>query len=379
MKIKVTHIVRQYKPSIGGMEDVVQNIVSQQIAQYGHIPTIVTLDRLFTKPDELLPPLEILDGIRIIRLPYKGSSRYPIAPSVLSHLTDADVVHVHGVDFFYDYLAFTKWIHRRPLIASTHGGFFHTEYASTLKKVYFKTVTKAASLAYDRIVGTSNNDGEIFKTVVAKSKLSVIENGVNVAKYSGKASAQLRPVAIYFGRWSSNKGLVEMIDLFRQLVNDNPSWELIIAGREYDFSSDDLMQIVKRYELNNNIRIVPNPSEQQLAELIGEASYYVCLSRHEGFGIAPIEAMSAGLIPILSDIPPFRHLIVQSGLGVLLDVTQIAQSIRKIKKSYEQEEINYIHHQKMAKDFVERYSWFHIAGQYADLYTDLAKKKEYHV
>jgi alpha-1,3-mannosyltransferase len=379
MPIKVTHVVRQYAPSIGGMEDVVKNIAIQQIKQHGHIPTIVTLDRVFTKPCEILPSVEIMDGIRIIRIPYSGSSRYPIAPNVLSHLTDAHVVHVHGVDFFYDYLALTKLSHRRPLIASTHGGFFHTEFASTLKKVYFQTVTRAASLAYDRVVGTSINDGEMFKTVVKASKLSVIENGVNIEKYSCKASAQLRPVAIYFGRWSSNKGLTETVETFRQLVNINPSWKLIIAGREYDFSSNDLNEMVKEYQLTANIRIVANPSEQELADLIGDASYYICLSRHEGFGIAPIEAMSAGLIPILSDIPPFRNLIEKSGIGVLLDVSQIEPSVRKIKELYEQGDVNYIRHRTIAKDFVERYSWCNIVGQYVDLYNNLAKKNEINV
>jgi alpha-1,3-mannosyltransferase len=39
-------------------------------------------------------------GIPIQRLPWRGSSRYPLAPSVLWHLQSADVVHVHAIDFF---------------------------------------------------------------------------------------------------------------------------------------------------------------------------------------------------------------------------------------------------------------------------------------
>ncbi|MDY7576652.1 glycosyltransferase family 4 protein [Actimicrobium sp. CCI2.3] len=375
MTIKVTHIVRQYAPSVGGMEDVVQNIARQQIEHHGQIPTIVTLDRVFTRPTEVLPHNETIDGVNVIRLPFKGSSRYPLAPGVLKQLAGADVVHVHGVDFFYDYLALTKYIHRRPLVASTHGGFFHTEFASTLKKVYFNTMTRASSLAYDRVIGTSNNDADLFKSVVAKSKLCVIENGVNVEKYSGKASAQLSPVAIYFGRWSSNKGLIETIELFSQLVTADPTWQLIIAGREYDFSHEDLLALVNKYQLAANIQIVPNPSEQDLAALIGKASYYICLSRHEGFGIAPIEAMSAGLIPILSDIPPFRKLVTQSGLGILLTVTNLPLCVKQVAELHQQVMASFAEKRSAVQRFVKRYSWNDIAERYVDIYKDIVRSR----
>lgn len=376
MPIKVTHVVRQYAPSVGGMEDVVQNIARQQVDQHGQIPTIVTLDRLFTKQDEFLPRKETIDGIRVIRLPYAGSSRYPLAPSVLRQLADADVVHVHGIDFFYDYLAWTKWIHKRPLVASTHGGFFHTEFASTLKKMYFNTVTRGSSLAYDRVVGTSNNDGDLFKEVVAESKLSVIENGVNVEKYAGKAAAQLTPTAIYFGRWSSNKGLIETIELFRQMVTFDPTWQLIIAGREYDLSYDDLMGLVTKYDLGTNVRIVPNPSEKELGVLIEQASYYICLSRHEGFGIAPIEGMSAGLIPVLSDIPPFRQLVTQSGIGLLLDVADLPNAVAGINDLHRQLIRDHPGRREASQQFVLRYSWSRIAGRYVDIYKELVMPRK---
>jgi alpha-1,3-mannosyltransferase len=372
MTIKVSHIVRQYAPSVGGMEDVVQNIARHQLRQHGHAPTIITLDRVFTHPEQTLPASDTIDGIPVIRLPYNGSSRYPIAPSVLSQIGEADVIHVHGVDFFYDYLAWTKWWHRRPLIASTHGGFFHTEFASKLKNLYFKTVTRASSIAYDRIVGTSNNDGDLFRPIVSGSKLSVIENGVNVEKYSGKASLQLTPVAIYFGRWSANKGLAETITLLRFLVTQDPSWQLIIAGREYDLSQKDLQKLLEQNQLAAHVRIVPNPSEQQLAALIGQSSYYICLSRHEGFGIAPIEGMSAGLVPLLSDIPPFRNLVTQSGLGLLINVVDLPASAAHIAELHRSGESDHAVRRQAVQQFADRYSWSRIADSYIDIYKELA-------
>lgn len=372
MSIKVVHLVRQYYPSVGGMEDVVQNIARHQLLQHGHQPRIVTLNRLFRNSDEMLPSEDEVQGIRVTRLPYRGSTRYPLVPSVLQHIRDADVVHVHGVDFFYDYLALTKPWHRKPLIASTHGGFFHTAFASTLKRVYFNTVTRSTSMAYDRVIGTSDNDGAIFSDIMQSPKLSVIENGVNVEKFAGRGAQALTPVMMYFGRWSVNKGLIETLALFKEIAVRRPEWKLIIAGREYDHTRQELMQMVEKDGLAGKVEIVESPDENQLAALIGKASYYVCLSRHEGFGIAPIEGMSAGLTPILSDIPPFRNLIEKSGMGILLDKNAVVQEAQRIIALHDQGSDAYLQRRVALQDFVQQYSWRHIADRYVDIYRDLA-------
>jgi len=371
MPIKVAHLVRQYYPSVGGMEEVVQNIARHQRDHHGHVPTIVTLNRLFRNSAEVLPPEDEVDGIRVLRLPYRGSSRYPLAPQVLRHAREADVIHVHGVDFFYDYLALTKALHRRPLVASTHGGFFHTQFASRLKTIYFNTVTRGSSAAYDRIVGTSENDGALFRRIVQPPKLSVIENGVNVQKFAGCGAPRLSPVMIYFGRWSVNKGLIETLALLRELVARHPEWQLIIAGREYDHTAAELQAVIEQHGLTPHVRLVANPGEQELAALIGQASYYICLSRHEGFGIAPIEGMSAGLTPVLSDIPPFRNLVEKSGMGVLVDTRQPDRAVEQIVSLHAQGEGAYAERRSAAQRFVQQYDWRHIADRYVQIYHDL--------
>lgn len=372
MSIKVAHVVRQYYPSIGGMEDVVQNIAQYQARIHGHVPTIVTLNRVFVKPTEILPQEEMVNGIRVIRMPYQGSTRYPFSPGVLKHLSDCDVIHVHGVDFFYDFLAATKLIHRRPLVASTHGGFFHTAFASTAKKAFFNTVTRTTSMAYDAVVGTSDNDGDLFRKIIKSPKLTVIENGVNVEKYRDKGASAFVPTIMYFGRWSSNKGLKETLALFGALVKSHPEWRLIIAGREYDLSEADLRTIAKDLGIEQNVSIAANPSDQQLSDLIAQSSYYICLSRHEGFGIAAIEAMSAGLTPILSDIPPFRNLLEKSGLG-MLHTGGVDATVAAIVSSSQNGPAAYAEQRRQLQQFSEQYSWNHIGGRYVDIYQDLVK------
>jgi alpha-1,3-mannosyltransferase len=177
---------------------------------------------------------------------------------------------------------------------------------------------------------------------------------------------------IYFGRWSVNKGLLETLALFKQLVVREPGWKLIIAGREYDHTADELRTVVYQQQLTGLVQIVPNPSDHELASLIGQSSYFICLSRHEGFGIAPIEAMSAGLTPVLSDIPPFRHLIEQSKIGLLLSAGNAEDNIASLLKLHEETHADYALRRVQMQQFADRYNWRHIADKYIDVYKDLA-------
>jgi alpha-1,3-mannosyltransferase len=130
--LRVVQVVRQYTPSRGGLEDVVSNL-SRSLSRRGFEVRVVTLDRLFRAPDQVLPTREVIDGIEVVRIPWRGSSRYPIAPQVFRLIGDADLVHVHGIDFFYDALAWTRPFHRKPMIGTTHGGCFHTRNHAALK------------------------------------------------------------------------------------------------------------------------------------------------------------------------------------------------------------------------------------------------------
>jgi alpha-1,3-mannosyltransferase len=366
--MKVVHVVRQFHPSVGGMEEVVLNVARHHQAAGADQVEVVTLDRVFSQPELRLEPAAQHGGVSIRRLPWRGSSRYPLTPSVLGAISDADVVHVHGIDFFYDYLALTAAVHRKPMIVSTHGGFFHTAYASKLKRLWFNTLTRTSALAYKRVVATSENDGDMFSQVVSKQRLRVIENGVDVTKFAGKGSAVSGRTLIYFGRWSVNKGLLETLDLFAALRGRNKEWQLVIAGRQYDLSREDLAGEIAMRGLEAHVEIVVSPSEAELAALLGKAQYFVCLSRHEGFGIAPVEAMSAGLIPVLSNIPPFVRLNRESGLGAIVDPGDAEAAAAATERLAEVSQAEFSTRRELAMAYVERYDWKHVVGRYVDEY-----------
>ena len=375
MSLRIVHVVRQYAPSVGGLETVVARLASLQKQRFGYDVSVVTLDRVFKDPDVQLDAQEIVDGIPVVRLPWRGSTRYPWCPRILGAIAGADLVHVHGIDFFYDFLAATRWLHGRPLVASTHGGFFHTDFASTLKRVWFQTITRLSSLAYRRVFATSENDGVVFRGV-AGSRVVVIENGADLERNRDASPRAAMPTMIFFGRWSANKGIDRTLALFAQLHALDDRWRLIVAGRPYDLSRADIAGQAEALGIAGSTQIDEAPSDVALRAHMASASYFVCLSRHEGFGIAAIEAMTAGLVPVLGDIPPFRKIVRESGCGLVVDVP--ASSVDDMRAAARA--VQSLHttattdgHAQRARcmAFAERYDWAGVVSRFDTQYREV--------
>ena len=322
----VRHIVRQFAPMIGGLEDAVAQLAMHLQEQEGIRCSVVTLDRAFGDSSHRLPPIGEHLGIPVRRIPFYGSTRYPLAPAVLRELEGADLVHVHGIDFFFDFLVATWPLHRRPLVASTHGGFFHTSFASRAKRIWFSSVTRASAAGYRRIFGSSESDATMFRRI-APSRTMAIENGVNIEKWRGSASLTPQPTMIFIGRFSINKNVPALIRLVATL--DAP-WRLIVAGQPSDLSADDLRALAVKQGVSDRVEIHVSPDDAAIRALIGRASYVASASRYEGFGLSVVEGLSAGLTPLLSPIAPFRRLVERSGRGLVLDYDTPAASAAKV-------------------------------------------------
>ncbi|HLO18928.1 MAG TPA: WecB/TagA/CpsF family glycosyltransferase [Sphingomicrobium sp.] len=314
--ITIVHVVRQFHPGVGGLENFVGELARRQ-AGLGHEVRVVTLDRIFSDPSVTsLPRGERLGDIEIIRVPFVGSARYPIAPGALNAIRGADIVHVHGVDFFCDFLAATAFIHQKPLILSTHGGFFHTSFLKRFKKLYFNLVTRGSLSQFAAVVACSEEDRRTFERI-AGERLTLIPNPVDIEKFAGLANPCAQTL-IYFGRLAPNKELHRLIGWFEGLAARG-DWRLIIAGKPMGVTKKELMHDAEARGIKKRVEIRESPTDDDLAELIFRSAIYCSSSSYEGFGLAAIEAASAGLFPVLSDIPAYRDNFEKLGFGMLVD------------------------------------------------------------
>nr|WP_319385685.1 glycosyltransferase family 4 protein [uncultured Roseibium sp.] len=361
----VVHVVRQFSPSIGGLEDVVRNLALHQKDRFGDV-RIVTLDRLFTDPGTGLPGHEVIDGIDVVRIPYRGSPRYPIAPSVLGEISNADLVHVHAIDFFYDFLALTKIFHRRTLVATSHGGFFHTRKFARLKKVWFNTLTRLSTHQYAALVCCSGSDLELFNRI-APRKTSLIENGVDVGKFRDAGAQQPQKRVLTLGRFSTNKRLDRLMDVMATLCATDPTWRLDIAGMESDLTGGQLSAMAEARGLSDSVAVHIGLSDTELKALAARSSFFVSASDYEGFGLVLIETMSAGLLPVVEANEAFsavarKHDIVRT--VDFADCRQAAGALRaRFQDLQQQPDLR-----NNAITAASGYGWSAKAREYEDLY-----------
>ncbi len=372
--MNIVHIVRQFHPAIGGIESVVQELAAAQVAA-GHQVRIVTLNRLFkATQDDVLPAQDVIGGADVIRIPFWGSSRYPLAPSAITFIRDADIIHVHAIDFFFDYFAWTKPLHRKKLVISTHGGFFHTPYAARFKRLYFSTITRMSLAWYDGVAAVSIADHELFGRI-RKRGIVCIENGVNVSKYADASSTAAVKTVLTLGRLSSNKRLDRLMLFIAALRRRDPQWKLTIAGRPWDISVDDLTRLAEAQHIRDAVEVVVAPAQEEIQKLMGRSSVIASASEYEGFGLAAVEGMSAGLYPLLNDIPTYRRLIARAGIGLLVDFSDAEAAADDFLGKWQMIEADYTRYRRSSIGAASNYDWQRVSQAYAELYEHVCSTK----
>jgi alpha-1,3-mannosyltransferase len=364
----IVHVVRQFLPNRGGLEDVVANL-GRQTVRRGYRVRVVTLDSLFTAPQDKLPPRENIDGIDVVRIPWSGSSRYPLAPQVFRHIGDADLVHVHAIDFFFDALAWSRLLHGKPMIVTTHGGFFHTRKYAAIKKIWFRTLTRASAMAYRRVVCCSASDLRQFSEIVPDSLL--IENGADIGKFADTASRRAKRRVVTIGRFSVNKRLDHLLNAMTALKTRHPEWHLDIVGAESDLNRANLEDEIESRNLTGRVTLHVSRDNDTIRRIIAEASLFASASEYEGFGLVALEAMSAGLLPVLNANDAFQTLAGRHPVIRLADFENSGAAAAAIEAAYEDLAREPDAIRAGLLDAARGYSWDIVAGRYIDLYRSL--------
>jgi glycosyltransferase involved in cell wall biosynthesis len=102
------------------------------------------------------------------------------------------------------------------------------------------------------------------------------------------------------GRIEPDKHTLELVDLYAALHREDPSLRLIICGMS---SSEDYLSEVKNRirTLGIPIELHLNKPRNEVLELVRESAWYINPKPFEHFGIASVEAIQAGCIPLLHD------------------------------------------------------------------------------
>jgi alpha-1,3-mannosyltransferase len=256
------------------------------------------------------------------------------------------------------------------MVVTTHGGFFHTTKFAAIKKVWFQTITRVSAMAYKRVIGCSMSDLAQFEKI-APSRSIVIENGADIGKFADRASRAPKRRIVTIGRFSVNKRLDRLIDAVAALRVFNPDWHLDIAGVESDLTRQDLMAQIDRLKLNDAVTIHVGADNDAVGRIIADASIFASASSYEGFGLVALEAMSAGLLPVLNTNEAYRTLGERHKDILLADFADTAAAALALETAFERLQTQGPAVRAALLSDASAYSWDVVAERYIGVYKEL--------
>lgn len=106
-----------------------------------------------------------------------------------------------------------------------------------------------------------------------------------------------------------------IISYYRDFSILHPEWKLIVAGNGSETKA--LKEQILQYGLDSKVEFVGWVQKPENHEWYASAGIYISIPESDGTSVSLLEAMSAGCIPVVSDLPVSREWIVQGKNGVI--------------------------------------------------------------
>lgn len=187
----------------------------------------------------------------------------------------------------------------------------------------------------DLIVVLSREQLEALRRAAPAQAIEIVPNGIDCAPYvrynrpAPEPGAPLR--LIYIGRLVPGKGLLETIEGLRLARSQGVSARLVIAGNGPE--EPRLRQYTRQAGLTREVSFVGASYGEHKAQLLAQADALALASYTEGLPYSLLEAMAAGVVPIVTPVGAIPDVVDEGVHGLLVaprDAGAIAQAIAKL-------------------------------------------------
>lgn len=327
--MKILIILTYYNPHWTGLT-VYARRLAEGLARRGHDVTVLT-----SQHEKTLPLREMLNGVRIVRLPalfrLSRGVVMPTFPIALWRLIkDADVVNVHIPILEAPLISFYARRLRRPIVYSHHGDL--TMPAGAFNQFTERVVTRFMSQALR---------GATFVTVPSADygryspflrpfldKLHSIYPPVEIPEPDPSRAAAWKSdlgltrsrIVGFAGRWVEEKGFDYLLQAIPEIVKAIPEAHFVYAGQS-DIPYEDFFQrcapsLACVAQHVTMLGLLTDPRE--LANFYAMCDVFALPSRTDCFPLAQIEAMLCGTPVVAADIPGAREVVTVTGMGLLV-------------------------------------------------------------
>jgi glycosyltransferase involved in cell wall biosynthesis len=244
---------------------------------------------------------------------------------------------------------------RVPLVVAMHDVSFaaHPEWFSWSEGARRRTIATLAARRAKRLITISEfSKREIVAYLgVDASKVTVAYPGVSSLRCPSRAR---RPILLFVGSVFNRRHVPDVIDAFSHIARAHPDTQLHIVGDNRTAPHIDLHAMATLSGVGDRVHIRTYVADDELHALYAESAGFVFLSEYEGFGLTPIEALSAGIPVVVLDTPVAREVCGAAALYVTrLDPALIANALQTVLfDSGERARIL-----DAARSVLQRYSW----------------------
>ena len=289
------------------------------------------------------------------------------------------IFHDHGV-----WLPFNNTISqickelKIPLIISPRGMLepWSINYKFTKKKLawylYQNKALKNASVLH----ATSLQEAKNLKKLNIGLPIAVIPNGIylpqNIKKKTNCKLSEIgivddgRKILLYLGRIHPKKGLINLLEAWKDCPYLFKEWRLIIAGYPELNYSNILHKFIDDNNLRSSVTICRPFEGKELENIYKNAKIFILPTFSENFGIVVAEALSYGLPTITTNGTPWEILNDEkAGWCCETNMGDIKKTLFKMSKLTDDE---YNLMSKNALRVAREFDWKRITESYIKLY-----------
>jgi len=232
-----------------------------------------------------------------------------------------DVIHVNGLIFPGLVEAIRgKAQPRTMIVVQHHGGEFPLR-GSGLSGIWLRRRWYRGLAAADALSFTAADQAAPWRAagVIAKQRVIEIIEASTTMRSVGRERARTAigadgsPLILWVGRLTTNKDPLTVLDGLERALPQLPGAKaLMVFGDNTLIESVD-QRVRASALLLDRVTLVGRLDRAELPNYYAAADVFISGSHYEGSGYALIEAMSAGVVPVVTDIPSFRAIAGETG------------------------------------------------------------------
>lgn len=160
-----------------------------------------------------------------------------------------------------------------------------------------------------------------------KSDISFLPYGIPLSKKCRQEAKTGEPLKLMFlGRHDTGKGIFDLIEIEKILEENNVKVHWLIMGR-----GPKSEQLRQQWSSRHNVIFKSPEQHEAVAAEILHADVFVFPTRFEGFPVALLESMGAGVVPVVTDLPGGIRELVKDGVnGFLCEEGNVSAFAEKI-------------------------------------------------